>query len=192
MCLCSKYLSPAGYYLSPDGVWALSLQKSNQPLLMWCERPSLFLPQHTGTQSTYKKFTERQKELLDNSFFHAGLGKALPQSKLTFCFFHQELFPVEQKQHYCPPHLPLQLPKHISVNSSLLEAGCSSMDSVENVTQGRAFHGPTTASANLSDLYLRDGLGIDKPYLISRAASSKTQRDFIFLRELLMGLTVLL
>lgn len=190
MCLCSKYLSPAGYYLSPDGVWALSLQKSNQPLLMGCERPSLFLPQHMGTQSTYKKFTERQKELLDNSFFHAGLGKALPQSKLMFCFCHQEIFPVEQKQHYCPPHLPLQPAKHISPNSSLLEAGCSSPDSVENVTQGRTFHDPTTASANLSHLYPRDGLGLDKPCLIRRAASSKPRRDFIFWREF-MGLTVL-
>lgn len=54
MCFCSKYLSPAGYYLAPDGVWAHSLKKSNQALQMWCEKPSLFLPQCMNTWSTYK------------------------------------------------------------------------------------------------------------------------------------------
>lgn len=81
MCLCSKYLSPAGYYLSPDGVWAHSLQKSNQALRMWCEKPSLFLPQWMNTWSTYKKFTEHQKEMLNDSFFHAGLGKLHNQGR---------------------------------------------------------------------------------------------------------------
>lgn len=158
---------------------------------MWSERPSLFLTQLMSTWSTYKKFTECQKELLDSSFFHAGLEKALPQSKLTFHFCHQEIISVEQKQHYCPPHLPLQLAKDIRLNSSLLEAGYSSTGSVENVTQGKAFYGPTTASADvLSDLYPRNGLGIDKPCFISREASSKTQRNSIFVREL-VGLTVL-
>lgn len=68
MCLCSKYLSPAGYYLSPDGVWAHSLQKSNQALLMWCEKPSLLLPQCMNTWSTYKKFTEHQKKCSTTHF----------------------------------------------------------------------------------------------------------------------------
>lgn len=91
MCLCSKYLSPAGYYLSPDGVWAHSLQKNNQALLMWCEKPSLFLPQCMNTWSTYKNFTERRKEKFKNSFFHAGLGNLYNQGR-CFAFVISNFF----------------------------------------------------------------------------------------------------
>lgn len=191
MCLWSKYLSPAGYYLSlmVSGQFSPKKQSASSDV----EWKAKSIPYSTHEHMIHlKKFTECQKELLDSSFFHAGLEKALPQSKLTFHFCHQEIIRVEQKQHYCPSHLPLQLPKDIRPNSSPLEAGYSLTGSVENVTHGKAFYGPTTASADvLSDLYPRDGLGIDKPCFISREASSKTQRNCIFIREL-VGLTVLL
>lgn len=143
MCLCSKYLSPAGYYSSPDGVWAHSLQKSNRALLMWCEKPSLFLLQCMNTWSTRKRFTEHQKEMLNNSFFHAGLGKPHSQG-WHFAFVIRKSFWWSRGNITAPSSFA---PATWHYTKLLLETGYSFTNSAETVVQIRTFHGPATASA---------------------------------------------
>lgn len=77
MCLCSKYLSPAGYHLS--SWWCLGTfpPKGNEPLLMQCERPALLLLQRMGTQSTYKVSQSAKKSCSANkSVMWAGKSRA--------------------------------------------------------------------------------------------------------------------
>lgn len=51
---------------------------------------------------------------------------------------------------------------------------------MENANQGRAFHRPTTASANAlpNNLYLKDGSGIDKAYLQKHKGIFKNTKGF--------------
>lgn len=191
MCLCSKYLSPAGYYLSPDGVWAHSLQKSNQPLLMSCERPSLLLnvwahdPRTKSSQSTKKNCSTTHFSML-------GWEKPYHNQSWRFTVVIRKSFQWSSSSITALLICPCNCQETSDQILHYWKLDGSSTDSVNNVTQGRAFHGPTTASANvLSDLYPGDGLQIDKPCFISREASWKNTKEFYFFLRELMGLTVL-
>lgn len=96
MCLCSKYLSPAGYYLSPDGVWALSFQKkqSTSSDVVWKAKSVPFLMyRHT---IHLQKVHRAPKGIAQQLIFPCWAGKALPQSKLTLCFCHQQIVTVDK------------------------------------------------------------------------------------------------
>lgn len=177
MCLCSKYLSPAGYHLS--SWWCLGTfpPKGNEPLLMQCERPTLLLL-HVRAHNPPTKFHKVPKRVAQQISLSCGLGKAVPQARLAFCFSRQakETFLVQQTQHYCHLHLsPAFAKRH----------------QTKFFTAVNRFSGKCKPRSGFSQSYhcfckcafwpvpkgwYKSGTG--KPYLIRKNVSLETQRDF--------------